>query len=290
MPEQIGQIKQLKQHLKQHQSMIRVPVYSDENGIPQISIYVEDEDGAFRRTQSEPLRLLRDDIQGISISQGDMVSSSYDRYERHWRTPTITFHYGRPQSYYQFLRDKVARNRFYVFAKPQLSGHISKFSLHELQLKNSASQRKVAILKEKYVEALQLWAEEEVAAQVSAKTAASLSVKNVAEDKIMHSNREQNRPVGEISANGLEKPQDGVIHQPNNRVAQFRRADVQEHLVREAQTASLVHSRSHTVPSKVEPRKNLVQDFSLSSPQQRPTKKQKEQNKHFIDRFIFTID
>ncbi len=139
--------------------MISVPVYSDENGIPHISIYVEDEDGTFRRTQSEPLRMLRDDIQGISISQGDLVTSRYDRQERKWQSPTVTFHYGRPQSFYHFLRGKVAHNRFFVFAKPQLAGHISRFSIHELQLKNYTSQRKIAILKEKYIEALQLWPE-----------------------------------------------------------------------------------------------------------------------------------
>ncbi|WP_455209699.1 hypothetical protein [Kaarinaea lacus] len=266
--------------------MISVPVYSDENGTPHISIYVEDEDGSFRRTQSEPLRLLRDDIQGISISQGDMVSGVYDRHERHWHTPTVTFHYGRPQSFYQFLRDKVAHNRFFVFTKPQLAGHISKFSLHELKLKNSTSQRKVAILKEKYVEALQLWREDELEAK-NAKAAKDKLANNTA---IVH-NFNRNQPV-KVPAN--EKPaQPQIVAQPQrDNVRHFRRADVQEQNVREviADSVAAPHTTEREFRSASKQRKNLIQDFSLSKPRKHAASQSKEHNKHFYKRFIFTIE
>lgn len=262
--------------------MINVPVYSDENGIPQISIYVEDEDGTFRRTQSEPLRLLRDDIQGISITQGDMVSNPYDRYDRNWQTPTVTFHYGRPQSFYQFLRDKVAHNRFFVFTKPQLAGHISKFSLHELKLKNSTSQRKVAILKEKYIEALQIWQEEELEA-LHAK-AVELKTENNSSTSASDDRRHRKSAEASVVATQSLPQRDNIRH--------FRRADLQEQTVRDmaAKTPSTDFSSEQEKQSGIKQRKNLVKDFSLSKPRQHTGIPQKERNKHFYDRFIFTID
>lgn len=141
--------------------LINAPVYSLQNNTHFVNIYTENEDGTFKRTQSEPLRLLRDDFDGISMSQGELTSSHFDRQERSWSTATVSYHYGRPQSFYQFLRDMVARNKFFVFSKPVLSGHLIKFDVHELKLKNSMSQRKISILKEKYIEALELWTKEE---------------------------------------------------------------------------------------------------------------------------------
>lgn len=141
--------------------LIHAPVYNDENGLHHISIYAEHEDGTFVRTMDEPLRLLRDNIKGVSIPQGELVSHQFDRVQRKWESPTITYHYGRPQSFYRFLRKNVARNKFFVFSKPSLSGRLSKFQLHELQLKPTISQRKVSLLKEKYMEAINLWSKEE---------------------------------------------------------------------------------------------------------------------------------
>jgi len=141
--------------------MVNVPVYSNENSVHFINIYTEDEDGTFRRTQDEPLRLLRDDIQGISPVQGEMVSHKYDRQSREWSEPTISFHYGRPQSFHHFLRENLSKNKFYVFSKPSLSGRLSKFHLHQLQLKTSVSQRKISILKEKYCLSTGLWSNTE---------------------------------------------------------------------------------------------------------------------------------
>jgi len=149
--------------------LVKLPVYSDENNLHHVSIFVEEPDGTFKRTQSEPLRQVRDHIQGVSISQGDVISPKFDKNERRWETPTVTFHYGRPQSVYQFLREKVAHNKFYVFTKPNLSGRIIQFSLHELKLKPSISQQILKLLKEKYIEALELWTEEQYAYFVNGK-------------------------------------------------------------------------------------------------------------------------
>lgn len=141
--------------------LAKLPVYTDENKLHHVSIFIEEPDGTFKRTQDEPLRQVRDHIQGISIPQGDVISPKFDKNERRWETPTVSFHYGRPQSVYQFLRDNVARNKFYVFTKPNLSGRIIQFSLHELKLKPAISQKILTILKEKYVEALDLWSQEQ---------------------------------------------------------------------------------------------------------------------------------
>lgn len=147
--------------------LIQAPVYSDQNGTHFVNIYEETEDGTFRRTQNEPLRQLRNNIKGISRSQGELISQPYDRQERKWGTATVSFHYGRPQSFYHFLRDMLAKNRFYVFSKPQLSGHLIKFDAHELLLKPGTSQRHLTLLKEKYVEAINLWSEAQLAEQRS---------------------------------------------------------------------------------------------------------------------------
>ena len=149
----------------------RLPVYSDENNLHHVSIFVEEPDGTFKRTQAEPLRQVRDHIQGISTIQGDIISPKFDKNERRWESPTVTFHYGRPQSIYQFLRERVALNKFYVFTKPNLSGRIIQFSLHELKLKPGISQRILKLLKEKYIEAIELWSEEEHNLHVSDKKA-----------------------------------------------------------------------------------------------------------------------
>lgn len=141
--------------------LAKVPVYSDENQLHHVSIFLEEDDGTFKRTQSEPLRQVRDHIIGISTPQGDVISPKFDKNERRWESPTVTFHYGRPQSIYQFLRDKVAINKFYVFTKPNLSGRIVQFTLHELKLKPSISQRILKLLKEKYIESIDLWSHEQ---------------------------------------------------------------------------------------------------------------------------------
>jgi len=148
---------------------IKVPVYSDENSLHHIALYSEEADGTFKRTQSEPLRLLRDNIDGVTNTQGDLVAAQFDKIERKWDLPTISFHYGKPQSFYQFLREKVAKNKFYVFTAPNMSGRIARLNLHELKLKTSTSQRILSILKEKYLESLTLWTREEYLENLRAK-------------------------------------------------------------------------------------------------------------------------
>ena len=151
--------------------LAKLPVYSDENNLHHISIFAEEPDGTFKRTQAEPLRQVRDNIVGISTPQGEVISPKFDKNERRWETPTVTFHYGRPQSIYQFLREKVAVNKFYVFTKPNLSGRIIQFTLHELKLKPSISQKILSILKEKYIESIELWSEEQHMYHVNGKKA-----------------------------------------------------------------------------------------------------------------------
>jgi len=156
--------------------LAKLPVYSDENNLHHVSIFIEEPDGTFKRTQAEPLRQVRDHIAGISIPQGDVISPKFDKNERRWQSPTVSFHYGRPQSIYQFLREKVALNKFYVFTKPNLSGRIIQFSLHELKLKPSISQRILSILKEKYIEAIELWSQEQHMYYVNGKRATGTGI------------------------------------------------------------------------------------------------------------------
>lgn len=262
--------------------MITVPVFSDENGLPQISMYVEDEDGTFRRTQNEPLRLLRDDIKGISISQGDIVTSTYDRYERKWNTPTITFHYGRPQSFYQFLRSKVTHNRFFVFTKPQLSGHISRLTLHELQLKNSTSQRKVALLKEKYIEAVELWSEEELEKQVNKETLLKAA-------PVVHIFSPQ-RDSG-VAGKSSTTSKNDVVNDAS-KVTYFRRNKSPDGRPQQSsQETTLLNSTSiNPVERDFNKRKNLIQEFTLHHERSREEADHKAQNKHFFKRFFFSLE
>jgi len=260
--------------------MISVPVFSDENGTPQVSMYVEDEDGTFRRTQSEPLRLLRDDIKGISISQGDIVTPAFDRYEREWNTPTVTFHYGRPQSFYYFLRSKVVHNRFFVFTKPQLAGHISRLSLHELQLKNSTSQRKISILKEKYIEAVELWSEEELE---------KLTSKEVVPERAFLATEFTSNPADNVNA-GMEEKN---VVKATSRITYFRRKGSAEEDRQQTCPDTELRSQftdSNPVEQDFNKRKNLIQEFSLVKPQPLIRVEQKAHNKHFFRRFIFWLD
>lgn len=248
--------------------MINVPVYTDENGYKLICIYVEEDEGTFKRTQNEPLRMLRNDIKGISIVQGELVSSKYDRYSREWRTPTVTYHYGKPQSFYYFIREKLARNKFFVFSKPTLSGHISKFTLHELQLKNSISQRKISILKEKYCEALALWSEEEYEANVKMANTRTVVYKD-------------NRRIFEqADAVATEK----TVVAP---------ATVELYSVSEAEIQAEM-TPTNDVSVKQADRRNLIKTFSLDRDQNQQDDEEKARRSnstdHFYQRFVIDLD
>lgn len=207
--------------------LAKIPVYSDENQLHHVSIFVEDSDGTFKRTQAEPLRQVRDHIVGISTPQGDVISSKFDKNERRWESPTVTFHYGRPQSIYQFLRDKVAINKFYVFTKPNLSGRIIQFTLHELKLKPAISQRILKLLKEKYIESIGLWSQEQHlhytngrkarGSGINARKIRLLQKKKRALQKLKESHQSagdlQNRAQLYVSYNNL-KLSDDVVYRP----------------------------------------------------------------------------
>ena len=281
--------------------MINTPVYSDENGMPYVCIYTEDEDGTFRRTQTEPLRLLRDDIKGISISQGEMVSSPYDRQDRDWATPTVSFHYGRPQSFYQFLREKVARNQFFVFAKPVYSGHITKFSLHELQLKPSASQRKIAILKEKYIEALELWSEEECEKHRQQNLSTQTHEAQVNQSQVNKTQVNKSKTAEIIHWRNHDKTniaQYVVQNNASNNVSNNTPSVAPIPIIAKKdspRTTPMNIGKEETtqyidVEQDFRPKKNLVQEFKLKKSTPRSASPAKDQNKHFYKRFIFTIE
>jgi len=138
--------------------LIKTPVYADEYGTPKIFVYKESDDGTFRKTIADPFRALGSNIAGISLPQGELLSPLYDRQPRQWHTPTIIHNNGRPMSFYHFIRTQLASNKFFVCAKPIYGGHIRKFTIHELKLKSSVSQRKITLLKEKLGDAIDLWA------------------------------------------------------------------------------------------------------------------------------------
>lgn len=135
--------------------MIRIPVYFDLNGIHQISIFEEMDDGTFRRTTEQPMRLLRENLVGIGPSVGQLISTQYDRQVRQWQTPTIMIG-GRPSSYYQFFRDQLKRRKIHIFSRPSLVGRLIQFDLHELRLKPGSSAQVQALLTRKLVEAIDL--------------------------------------------------------------------------------------------------------------------------------------
>lgn len=177
--------------------LISAPVYSDENGLHHISIYVEDEDGTFRRTMEEPLRLLRDNIKGISISQGELLSKKSDRHPRKWGSPTVTYNYGRPQSFYYFLREKLSKNKFFVFSKSSLSGRLSKLQLHELLLLPSTSQRQISLLKEKYMESVGLWSGAEYEKYLEKRNASQIRRAKSARPKTLTQTKNQSLSIKE---------------------------------------------------------------------------------------------
>lgn len=246
--------------------LIQAPVYIDQSGTHFINMYEETEDGTFRRTQSEPLRQLRNNIKGISRTQGELVSNFYDRQERAWQTATVTFHYGRPQSFFYFLRSMIAKNRFFVFSKPQLSGHLSKFDLHELILKPSTSQRHLSLLKEKYVEATILWSEEELAQK-------QLAVKRVAAKAAL--NRQDRQ------GNGLDvdfEHAKTVIIPPDKKQSFGLPFGLNRNAPELATNKPTVKRLGDVDVHKAEERSGLF-----------PNRKNEKQT-HFLQRFLFTID
>ena len=132
----------------------KVPVYVSEGGVPRIYIYEETEEGLFRRTPTEILREMRDNIVDISTMKGELYTSRFDRQKRVWSTPTVRPYEGRPQSYYEFLRGMAKQRRFFVVTTPSMANRISKFSLHELVMKPAISLQILSIFGRRYLEAL----------------------------------------------------------------------------------------------------------------------------------------
>ena len=141
--------------------MIKLPVYFDLNGIHQIAIFQETEEGTFRRTTDQPMRLLRDNIVGIGPSVGELVTTVYDREPRPWVTPTISFNH-RKYSFYQFLRQQASQRKIFVFSKPSMNGRLNRFDVHELQLKPNASLQVQSLLMKKLIDSIGLDLDHEI--------------------------------------------------------------------------------------------------------------------------------
>jgi hypothetical protein len=135
--------------------MVRLPVYFDLNGIHQIAIFEEMDDGTFRRTSENPIRLLRDKIDGIGSAVGELVSRPYDREERVWHSPTVVFGH-RPYSFYHFLREQHKQRKIYVLSRVSRINRIARLQVHELKLKPTASVQVRALLSKKLIEAIDL--------------------------------------------------------------------------------------------------------------------------------------
>ena len=135
--------------------MVKIPVYFDLNGIHQIAIFEEMDDGTFRRTSEQPIRLLRESILGIGPSVGDLVSAHYDREERQWHSPTVHFKHCY-SSYFRFLREQLHHHNLFVFSRESLTSRITRLNIHELQLKSTASRQVHSLLAKKLADAIEL--------------------------------------------------------------------------------------------------------------------------------------
>lgn len=139
-----------------------MPVYSELGAVPYIIIYELTENQAFRKTADMPLRAFQDNIAGLSIKVGELLSQRIDRRERNWETPTVVHYMGRPKSFYRFMRDNIERRRKpIVVVAPDMTGRIFKLDIHELHFTPSTSWRMVELFKERYLEALNIWAPEQ---------------------------------------------------------------------------------------------------------------------------------
>lgn len=135
---------------------VHVPVYQDLNGIAQIVLFEKTKDDSFKRTRHEPLRMLRNNITGTGNTIADLIPAFLDRKAREWHTPTVLPIGGRPQSYYRFLRDELARNRLPVGVAHGSPGHIQRLAIHSLELKPNLSAGVLGLIKDKYAEAIGL--------------------------------------------------------------------------------------------------------------------------------------
>jgi len=135
--------------------MVKIPVYFDLNGIHQIAIFEERDDGSFRRTTEQPMRLLRESIMGIGPAVGELVSTLNDREERQWHSPTVHFRH-RYSSYFRFLREQLHQHRIFVFSRESISARVTRLNVHELQLIPTASRQVHSLLMKKLIEAVDL--------------------------------------------------------------------------------------------------------------------------------------
>ena len=135
--------------------MTKIPVYTHLGGIHQLLMYEETENGIFRRTADQPMRLLREHIEGIGEKVGELMANRFDRLQRFWLTPTVLYNQ-QPHSYYQFFREQLRQQKVYVFSRGLLSDRLTHFDMHELMLKPSVSSQINVLLTRKIAEATML--------------------------------------------------------------------------------------------------------------------------------------
>lgn len=137
--------------------LVQVPVIYEESGLLHICIYRETEDGFFQKTPQRPFVSLSSNIRGISLPQGSLSSCGFERMPHPWRSASVSFHYGRPMSYYEFARTQLKRNRMYVFSLPTLAARCTRLQLHQLYFRPDFSQQKFKLFRSKFMQATNLW-------------------------------------------------------------------------------------------------------------------------------------
>lgn len=137
-----------------------IPVYTDLNSIHQVQLFRQSDDGTFRRTGVEPLRMLRENITGISYNKGELISSHFDRDEHKWSSPTVRVNAVQCQSYYRYLHRTLPRNQLMVAVPSSMYGRLFRFAVHELTFKPGISKAILRLIRERYTDALDLWSED----------------------------------------------------------------------------------------------------------------------------------
>lgn len=144
-----------------------IPVYTDLNGIHDVTIFRENEDGSFSKTPGQPLRQLRENFVGVTNPIGTLITQRYDRSERAWNTPTALPYSGRPRSFYTFVRENLEKRRIIVATTQSSQGKSVRLFLNVLKLSPSVGQGTLKLIITKYLEAINLWEEADRLAQAA---------------------------------------------------------------------------------------------------------------------------
>lgn len=136
---------------------IKVPVYSDQYGYHQISIWTLAENGFFNRTAQWLMPHLLINFSDTSETLGEVVAPAYDRQHHRWETPTAYNYMGRPSSLYSFLRSEAQNRRVMVLTTTSSSGRAYKFAINELRFKNNVSMAVKVLTCRTFMEAIDVF-------------------------------------------------------------------------------------------------------------------------------------